>query len=111
MIVGRLEIYTFIILITRYGFGSIRIWVKHLYQKIIHLMRIQQMGNASLRSYLQKLHKYWISWILIFLSFPLAYLPKIIRSFLGSMLGKMLFQFNTSKKEIIKINLKKTFKN
>ena len=27
------------------------------------------------------------------------------------MLGKMLFQTNTSKKEIVKINLKKTFKN
>ena len=27
------------------------------------------------------------------------------------MLGKMLFQINTSKKEIVKINLKKTFKN
>ncbi len=62
-------------------------------------------------SYSYLLPKYWLSWILILLSFPLAYLPKIIRSSLGSILGKMLFQINTSKKEIIRINLKKTFKN
>ena len=66
-------------------------------------------GEGFTYSYL--LPKYWISWILIFLSFPLAYFPKIIRSFLGSMLGMILFQFNSTKREIVKINLKKTFKN
>ncbi|MEL0172436.1 MAG: lysophospholipid acyltransferase family protein [Gammaproteobacteria bacterium] len=71
----------------------------------------EDTADGECFSYSYLLPKYWISWILIFLSFPLAYLPKIIRPFLGSMLGKMLFQINTSKKEIVKINLKKTFKN
>ena len=67
----------------------------------------EDAADGECFSYSYLLPKYWISWILIFLSFPMAYLPKIIRSFLGSMLGKMLFQINTSKKEIVKINLKK----
>ena len=71
----------------------------------------EDAADGECFSYSYLLPKYWLSWILILLSFPLAYLPKIIRSSLGSILGKMLFQINTSKKEIIRINLKKTFKN
>lgn len=54
--------------------------------------------------------KYWLIWIFIFLTFPIAHLPSNIRSYLGTVLGKLLFKFSKSKKEIAKINLSLTFK-
>ncbi len=55
--------------------------------------------------------KYWLIWIFISLTLPIAYLPSKTRSYLGTTLGKLLFKFSKSKKEIAKINLSKTFKN
>lgn len=56
------------------------------------------------------LPKYWFVWIFIFFTLPIAYLPTKIRSFLGTALGKFLFKFSKSKREIAKINLSTTFK-
>ena len=53
--------------------------------------------------------KYWLVWIFIFLTLLIAYLPTKIRSYLGTALGKLLFKFSKSKKEIAKINLSMTF--
>jgi len=54
--------------------------------------------------------KYWLVWIFIFLTLLIAYLPTKIRSYLGTALGKLLFKFSKSKKEIAKINLSMTFR-
>ena len=66
-------------------------------------------GEKFSLSYLSP--KYWIIWIFIFLTLPIAYLPSKIRSYLGTGLGKLFFKFSKSKREIAKINLSTTFKN
>jgi len=49
--------------------------------------------------------KYWITWIFLGLSFVVAHLPFFIKKFLGEMIGKLLYRFNSQKKKIIEINL------
>tara|TARA_Y200000002_G_scaffold194439_1_gene160659 strand:+ start:157 stop:1131 length:975 start_codon:yes stop_codon:yes gene_type:complete len=53
--------------------------------------------------------KYWLTWIFIGLSFLIAFLPKFLRSLLGELIGKILYTFGKSKKDIVEINLKLTF--
>ena len=53
--------------------------------------------------------QYWFSWILILLSFVLVYLPKPMRFFFGSLLGKLIKFSNRKRSNIAMINLSLCF--
>ena len=53
--------------------------------------------------------KYWPMWGFLGLSFLVAYLPKYLRALLGELIGKVLYNFGKSKKDIVEINMKLTF--
>ena len=55
--------------------------------------------------------KYWIIWVFLSLTLLIAYLPARIRAVMGTALGKLLFKFSNSKREITRKNLSMTFKN
>ena len=53
--------------------------------------------------------RYWLTWSFLGLSFLVAYLPKQLRALLGDLIGKILYNFGKSKKDIVEINMKLTF--
>ena len=53
--------------------------------------------------------RYWLTWSFLGLSFLVAYLPKQLRALLGNLIGKILYNFGKSKKDIVEINMKLTF--
>jgi lauroyl/myristoyl acyltransferase len=53
--------------------------------------------------------RYWLTWGFLGLSFLVAYLPKYLRALLGEQIGKILYNFGKSKKDIVEINMKLTF--
>ena len=55
--------------------------------------------------------KYWIIWVFLSLTLLIAYFPARIRAVMGTALGKLLFKFSKSKREITRKNLSMTFKN
>lgn len=55
--------------------------------------------------------RYWLTWIFLALSYPIAYLPASLRDYLGCLVGVCMNMYQSSKREIIRINLRETFKN
>ena len=55
--------------------------------------------------------KYWLTWIFLLISYPIAYVPASLRDFMGSIIGMLMNRYEKNKKEIIKKNLRETFKN
>ena len=53
--------------------------------------------------------RYWLTWVFLGLSFLVAYLPKYLRTLLGELIGRILYNFGKSKKDIVEINMKLTF--
>ena len=53
--------------------------------------------------------KYWLTWGFLGLSFLVAYSPKFLRTLLGELIGRVLYNFGKSKKDIVEINMKLTF--
>ena len=53
--------------------------------------------------------KYWLTWILLFFSLFLAYLPRYLRLLLGDLLGWYLYKTNQTKKNVVDKNLDLTF--
>ena len=53
--------------------------------------------------------RYWLTWCFLGLSFLVAYLPVQLRALLGDLIGKILYNFGKSKKDIVEINMKLTF--
>jgi len=68
-------------------------------------------AEGEIFSYSYITPKYWMTWVFLGLSFIVAHLPFITRKFLGEMIGRILYKFNSQKKKIIKINLSLTFNN
>ncbi len=68
-------------------------------------------SDGELFTYQYFMPRYWGTWIFLVLTFVIAYLPSFMRKFLGKFIGNLLYLLNHSKKHIIEINLKTTFKN
>ena len=71
--------------------------------------------NINLRmaesfSYAYLMPQYWFSWVLIFFSFILIYLPKKIRLNIGSLLGIFIRVSNSKRSSIVMTNLSLCFK-
>ncbi|MBH43840.1 MAG: hypothetical protein CMD88_00070 [Gammaproteobacteria bacterium] len=54
---------------------------------------------------------YWLDWILIFISFILTNLPKILRDILGALTGLIIYYTSTKRRNIVKKNLSMCFTN
>ena len=65
--------------------------------------------NGEIFEYKYFYPKYWPMWGFLGLSFLVAYLPKYLRALLGELIGKILYTFGKSKKDIVEINMKLTF--
>jgi lauroyl-KDO2-lipid IV(A) myristoyltransferase len=65
--------------------------------------------NGEIFEYKYLHPRYWLTWLFLGLSFLIAYSPTFLRAILGELLGKILFTFAKSKKDIVEINLKLTF--
>ena len=65
--------------------------------------------NGEIFEYKYFYPRYWLTWIFLGLSFLVAYLPKYLRSLLGELVGRILYNFGKSKKDIVEINMKLTF--
>ena len=65
--------------------------------------------NGEVFEYKYFYPKYWPMWGFLGLSFLVAYLPKYLRTLLGELIGKILYNFGKSKKDIVEINMKLTF--
>jgi len=65
--------------------------------------------NGEIFEYKYFYPRYWLTWIFLGLSFLVAYLPKYLRALLGELIGKVLYNFGKSKKDIVEINMKLTF--
>ena len=55
--------------------------------------------------------KYWFIWLFLFFTLLIAYFPTRIRAMMGTALGRLLFKFSKSKRDITRKNLSITFKN
>ena len=53
--------------------------------------------------------RYWLTWGFLGLSFLVAYLPKYLRGLLGELIGRILYNFGKTKKNIVEINIRLTF--
>ena len=53
--------------------------------------------------------RYWHTWGFLGLSFFVAYSPKYLRSLFGEIIGRILYNFGKSKRDIVEINMKLTF--
>ena len=53
--------------------------------------------------------RYWLTWGFLGLSFLVAYSPKYLRAISGEIIGKILYSFGKSKRDIVDINMKITF--
>jgi lauroyl/myristoyl acyltransferase len=53
--------------------------------------------------------RYWPTWGFLGLSFFVAYSPKYLRALFGEIIGRILYNFGKSKKDIVDINMKLTF--
>ena len=65
--------------------------------------------NGELFKYQYLYPRYWLTWSFLGLSFLVAYLPKYLRALLGELIGRILYNFGKSKKDIVEINMKLTF--
>jgi len=65
--------------------------------------------NGEIFEYKYFYPRYWLTWSFLGLSFLVAYLPKYLRALLGELIGKVLYNFGKSKKDIVEINMKLTF--
>ena len=57
------------------------------------------------------LPNYWLTWLLILISFFLTYFPHSFRMMLGSLLGKFIYLINKKRRNIAKVNISLCFKN
>ena len=55
--------------------------------------------------------KYWLAWIIILVSFFLAYTPKILRDVLGTFVGLIIYKTNIKRRRIAEKNISLCFKN
>ena len=53
---------------------------------------------------------YWPTWLLLILSFLIAFMPNIIRVILGNIVGKIIFLMNSKRRSIVMTNLSLCFK-
>jgi lauroyl-KDO2-lipid IV(A) myristoyltransferase len=54
--------------------------------------------------------KYWLTWIFLLSSYPIAYLPGSLRDSVGCLIGEIMRRYGKTNREIITKNLKETFK-
>jgi len=69
-----------------------------------------ELENRESFSFRYLLPYYWFSWIIIFLSFFLIYLPKPLRRLIGSSTGLFIKYSNTKRSHIVMTNLSLCFK-
>ena len=69
----------------------------------------ESVVNGEIFEYKYFHPRYWLTWGFLGLSFLVAYLPKHLRAPLGELIGKVLYNFGKSKKDIVEINMKLTF--
>ena len=53
---------------------------------------------------------YWLTWLLLLLSFLLSFMPNTIRVMLGNIVGKLIFLTNSKRRNIVITNLSLCFK-
>ena len=68
----------------------------------------QRNGEHFSLKYL--LPHYWPTWLLLFLSFLLSFMPNVIRVMLGNIVGKLIFLTNSKRRNIVTTNLALCFK-
>ena len=69
-----------------------------------------ELENRENFSFRYLLPYYWFSWVIIFLSFLLIYLPKPLRRFVGSSTGFFIKHSNAKRSHIVMTNLSLCFK-
>jgi len=67
-------------------------------------------SNGEHFSFKYLLPHYWPTWLLLFLSFLLSFMPNIIRVMLGNIVGKLIFLTNSKRRNIVTTNLVLCFK-
>ena len=71
----------------------------------------ESSSDGETFSYKYLLPIYWPTWILLGLSFFVVLLPNSLRTFLGDLIGIIIYRYSKSKKSIVEINLNLTFNN
>ncbi len=66
--------------------------------------------NGEGFSYKFLLPNYWLGWIIIIISFFLAYVPKFLRDLLGSFVGLIIYKINHKRRKIAEKNITLCFK-